>query len=406
MGKLSISKRGQSAPVSPIRGLVAYAQEAKARGIDIYHLNIGDPDFLLPKKIKETLLKVADSTNRIPYPEFRGNTKLLEGWKKYFSDIGISFLQNEDMLVTAGASDAMVLIAATLLDPEDEYIVFEPFYPPYMVYGKFVGANPVSVQLNKNYHLPSKEEIVAKITPKTKAIFFTNPNNPTGSVFTKDEIKIILEIAIEHNLFVVSDETYRGMVFDGRENLSTLAVATDEELKHIVVADSLSKRFNVCGARMGLVVSKNSEVIQSAFRFVQGRPFPAFLEQEIVAPMFGDSLNYINWLAKEYEKRRDTFIQTFEEETGIKVNQPEGAFYTMLKLPIKDTMDFSKWLLTDFNLENETVMVSPGFGFYLTAGKGMDEVRIAYVLNEEKLKKAARLLAMAIKKYQSIEGKI
>lgn len=399
---LAIGNRGQNAFASPIRKLVPYALAAKEKGTKIYHINIGDPDFSLPEKIKQTLEKVAKDTNRIPYPAFRGEKDLLDGWITYYQQIKLPVtLTHEDMVATAGASDAMVLTAATLLDPDDEVIVFEPFYAPYRTYAQFISAKVVAVTLDPKtgYHLPEKEKIIAKITPKTKAIFFINPNNPTGTVFNKTEIQTLIDIAYEHNLFLVSDETYRGMVFDNKESLSTLHIAQEKHLNHIVVTDSLSKRLNVCGARTGVVVSKNKDVIAAVFKFVQGRPFAAFLEQKIVAPMLKDSLPYVEWLSKEYQKRRDAFITTLEQELNIKIHRPEGAFYTMVQLPIADTEAFAKWLLTDFVDNGETVMVTPGAGFYMTEGKGKNEIRVAYVLNEADLKKAAILLAKAVRKY-------
>lgn len=400
--KIHISQRGQFAPASPIRKLVPLSNATKSRGIKIYHLNIGDPDFQLPDKIQQTFQSLAKSLTRLPYPAFRGQKSILESWKTYYKALGISHdLVDEDIIVTAGASDAMTLIAATIFDPGDECLVFEPFYAPYQIYASFLSYQyvPVSLDPKNGYHLPDTREIIKRITPKTKAIFFTNPNNPTGTVFSRSEMETILAIAREYNLFVVSDETYRGMVFDGRESLSMFHIAKKEDLDHIIIADSLSKRLNVCGARMGVAISKNEEFNGAAFRFTQGRPYAAYIEQEIVAPMLSDSLTYIAWLSKEYQKRRDAFITTLQTELDISLSQPEGAFYVMVQLPIDDAELFVKWMLTDFQINNETVMVSPGAGFYASNGKGKNEVRIAYVLQEEDLKKAAKLLALGVKEY-------
>lgn len=401
---LTLAKRGQSAPASPIRALVPLSDAAKKRGIHIYHLNIGDPDFPLPDKISESLQMLSKDIKRIPYPAFRGQQGLISAWKTYFNTIGVKIpLENDDMIITAGASDAMVLATAVITDPGDEILVFEPYYAPYFTYGQFMSVKltPVALDKKNNYHLPSKKDIVAKITSKTKAIFFTNPNNPTGTVFTRSEMQLILDIAKEHNLFVVSDETYRGMVFERKESLSLLHLAKDDDLERIIVTDSLSKRLNVCGARMGIVLSKNKEFIDAAFRFTQGRPYAAYIEQEIVTDMLADCSEYVTWLSEEYQKRRDAFIDTLEPLLGQPLQRPEGAFYTMLQLPIDNATKFARWLLTDFEEEKETVMVSPGEGFYATPGKGSNEVRIAYVLNEKDLKKAAVLLAKAVKIYNN-----
>lgn len=403
--KLTISQRAESVPPSPIRQLMPLAKQAKEKGIKIYHTNIGDPDFSLPEQIKKELQSTSQTINRMPYPAFRGEPTLLSAWKEYYKSIHIPLeFVDEDMIITAGASDAMGLIAATVADPGDEIIVFEPFFAPYLIYASFVGIKlvPVALDAKTGYHLPTKEEIVNTITPKTKAIFFTNPNNPTGTVFTRDEIKQLLQIAKEHNLFIIGDETYRGLAFDNKESLSLFHLADSSNLDRIVIADSLSKRLNVCGARMGLLLSKNRELVDAAFRFVQGRPYASYVEQIITAPMASNSLEYVSWLTNEYQKRRDAFINTFEAHTGTKVQQPEGAFYAMLQLPITDTNEFARWLLTDFSHNNETVMVSPGAGFYATHGKGLNEVRIAYVLQEKDLKRAAELLAIAVKEYLRI----
>lgn len=402
---LAISTRGKTAPASPIRKLVPLANETKARGINIYHLNIGDPDFPIPFPIKQTLESISKSLQRLPYPGFRGQKTLIQSWKKYYRDCGIStVLEDDHFIITAGASDAMTLLAGVLFDPEDECLVFEPFYAPYQIYASYLSFRyiPVPLDSQNGYHLPTKEEIINKITPKTRAIFFTNPNNPTGTVFSLKEMQCIYEIAKEYQLFIVSDETYRGMVFSGNHSVSMFQIIPEEDLNMLIVADSLSKRLNVCGARMGAVVSKNSEFMDAAFRFTQGRPYAAYLEQEIVAPMLANASEYIGWLSHEYELRRDAFITTLEKELSINIQKPEGAFYLMLQLPIDDAEVFVRWMLTDFHVNNETVMVSPGAGFYGTQGKGKNEVRIAYVLKEVELQKAAVLLAQGVKKYRSI----
>ncbi|MBP9719546.1 MAG: aminotransferase class I/II-fold pyridoxal phosphate-dependent enzyme, partial [Candidatus Levybacteria bacterium] len=320
----------------------------------------------------------------------------------YYKDIKIPYeITREDMMVTAGASEGMVIATAMVTDPGDDILVFEPFYAPYLTYAHFMNVNliPVALTSENNFHLPSKEEIVKKITPKTKAIFFTNPNNPTGTVFTKEEMQLILDIAREYHLFVVSDETYRGMVFDKKESLSLLHITTENTVNNVIVVDSLSKRLNVCGARMGLVMSKNRDLMSAASRFAMGIPYAAYLDQEIVAPMLADCLDYVQWLSNEYQNRRDVFIKTLSDVLQTSIHQPEGAFYVMLALPIDDASTFAKWMLTDFEQDKETVMVSPGAGFYATPEKGKNEVRIAYILNEDDLKKAATLLAEGVKQY-------
>lgn len=399
---IEVSSRAKAAPPSAVRKLVPFADAAKKKGIKVYHINIGDPDFEAPEEIQLSLRNIAVDTKRIPYANSKGLKPTIEAWQKYYQDVGIS-LAEEDIIVTNGGSEALLLVCAITMDPGDEYIVFEPFYTNYRSYGNLLNCTIVPIQLDPTtgYHLPSDEEIIAKITPKTKAIFFTNPNNPTGTVFTRDEVARIVHLAAKHNVFLVSDETYRGMCFDGKTMVSVLDVATEEEKQHIIIVDSVSKRLNACGARVGVIVSKNKEVMDAAFRFAQGRLSVAYIEQEIVTPILKNSLSYLHWLTAQYEKRRNAFLTKLEEELQIKIHHPEGAFYTMVQLPVDDTDKFAQWLLTDFSDNNETVMVAPGAGFYATPGKGTNEVRVAYVLNEKDLERAAELLALAVKQYNS-----
>lgn len=399
---LSISERAKLAPASPIRKLVPFADEAEKAGKKVYRLNIGDPDFDIPEKIQETLLELASDLKRIPYTNSQGLSVTLEAWRTYYQQVGIS-LNTEDMLITTGGSEALILISALLFDPGDEFIVFEPFYTNYHSFGNLVSAKivPVALDAKTGFHLPSDDEILSRLTSRTKAIFFTNPNNPTGTVFTEEEVKRLIAFAKKHNLFLVSDETYRGMCFDNRKMVSVLAVATEEEKQHIIVIDSVSKRLNACGARIGIMISKNREIMEGALRFAQGRLSVAYLEQAMIAPMLSDSLDYLTWLTAKYEKRRDVFIAKLETELGITMHKPEGAFYTMIPLPVDDAEKFATFLLTDFSDNNETVMVAPGAGFYATPGKGTNEVRVAYVLNEKNLERAAELLTKGVKAYLS-----
>lgn len=400
--KPELSLRGKNTPTSAIRELTPLAEAAKEKGTHVYHINIGDPDFSAPDEVKKSLQQFSNELTRLPYPAFRGQKKLLQAWKKYYKDIQIPLdFVDEEMIITAGASNGLLNVIAAIADPGDEILVFEPFYAPYVTYAGFVSVNlvPVPLDKTKNYHLPTKEEIIAKISKKTKAILFTHPNNPTGTVFTREEMRSLLDIAKEHNLFLISDETYRGLVFDNKECVSMFHIAKEENLDSVIIIDSVSKRLNVCGARIGLIISKNKDVTAAAFRFTQGIPFVAYLEQEIMISQLADCVEYVTWLSNEYQKRRDTFISALKNHLAMEIPQPEGAFYTMIQLPIDDCVTFAKWLLTDFRDNNETVMVAPGSGFYATPGKGKNEVRVAYVLEEKQLERAAELLAMAVKQY-------
>jgi len=398
----SISKRGENAPASAVRKLVPFADEAKKRGTKVYHINIGDPDFEAPIEIRKSIQRLAKTEKRFPYSNSKGLKSTIDAWVTYYKNIGIK-LSSDDVIVTNGGSEALILISAALLDPGDEYIVFEPYYTNYKSFGNLVSAKPVPVALDKKsgYHLPSDKEIEKKITKKTKAIYFTNPNNPTGTVFTKEEILRVIAIAKKHSLFLVSDEAYYGISFDGAKTYSVLQLADEKMKQSIIVVDSVSKKLNVCGARVGAVVSKNKEVMDAVFRFAQGRLSPAYLEQMMIENLLKDPRKYVKEITKAYKNRRDIFLETLEKEFNTKIHKPEGAFYTMVELPIDDIDKFAKWLLTDFSYKGETVMVAPGTGFYATAGKGKKEARVAYVLNEKDLKKCAELLARAVKEYNS-----
>lgn len=407
MKKLEISKRGKLIPTSPIRKLIKFAEQAKRDGVKVYHVNIGDPDFAAPDKILNTLKKLAQTSKYFPYANSRGISSNIKAWKKYYSDIGID-IEEEDILVTSGSGEGIIIVLSLIADPEDELIVLEPFYANYASFANQASARivPVALDKNNNYHLPKDEEIVKKITPKTRAVFFTNPNNPSGTVFTRDEVRRIVKLAHKYNLFLISDETYYGMAFDGKKTISAFEVASESEKQNIIVVDSLSKKLNIPGTRIGAIISKNKEVIDAVFRFAQARLSVASLEQEMVAPMLSDCIDYVSSVTKQYQKRRDLFISNLQKELKIVIKKPEGAFYTMIKLPIDDGEKFAKWLLTDFRDNNETVMVAPGAGFYATDGLGREEIRVAYVINEQDLSRAAELLGLAVKQYNSIRGNI
>lgn len=394
-----ISTRGKLAPASPIRKLSFLAEKAKKEGTKVYHLNIGQPDLSAPDDLSLGLKKVSGS-NYLPYDQSKGSKELISNWVKYlkFSRINIS---EEDILITTGGSEGIMMALATTTNPGDEVIVFEPFYANYLGFANLISAKvvPVALERKTGYHLPTEEEIVKKITKKTKAIILNNPNNPTGTVFTEDELKLILKIAKKYDLFIISDEAYDGICFDGNASTSIFSIAQEVEKQRIIIADSLSKKFNVCGARIGALISVNKEVMEAFNRFSQQRLSVATIDQIITAPLLLKGKKYISEIAKKYETRRDRFISELETGLDVKIHYPEGAFYTMVTLPIKDTDHFAKWLLTDFRANNETVMVAPGSGFYATLGKGKDEIRVAFVLNSTNLKKAAKLLAEGVKQY-------
>jgi aspartate aminotransferase len=400
--KMNISKRGELAPFSPIRKLTPYADKAKAEGVKVFHLNIGQPDFKIPEEMASRL-KELSSTDYVPYAHSQGLKELINAWQKYLASVNID-VNPENILITTGGSEALILVACALCDPGDEILVFEPFYANYNGFANIASAKVVPVALDdKNgYHLPADEEIESKITSRTKAIFFTSPNNPSGTVFTEAEVTRLLEIASKHDLFLVCDQAYHGIAFDGVPNISAFELAGDDK-DRIVIVDSLSKRLNVCGARIGAIISTNKDVMSAVNRFAQERLSVATLDQEMVIPALSDCGEYIKMITGEYQKRRDAFIGTLEKELNMKIHYPEGAFYTMVKLPVKDAETFAQWMLEKFRFENQTVMVAPGPGFYATPGKGANEIRVAYVLNVDESIKAAKILALAVKEYQKIE---
>lgn len=396
---MKISLRGKLAPASPIRKLVFFADQAKEKGVKVYHLNIGQPD-LSASALMGTKLKECGKSCYLPYDQSQGSKALILNWKKYLKGEGVN-VSPENILITSGASEGLVMAFAAVANPGDQILAFEPFYANYLGFANLVSAEIVPVSLDKNsgYHFPDEKEIVRKISKRTKAIIINNPNNPTGTVFSETELKMILRLAKKYDLFILSDEAYSGICFDKNESKSIFCYAKGTERDRIIIADSLSKKFNVCGARVGAVITTNEEINKAFTHFSQQRLAVATIDQIITAPLLVEGKKYISKITKEYKKRRDVFLSELERCLKTKIHYPEGAFYTMVKLPVKDTDDFAKWMLTDFRLNNETVMVAPGSGFYATKGKGKDEIRVAFVLEAEKLKKAAKILAEGVKEY-------
>jgi len=402
MRKLSISLRGEKAPFSPIRKLTPFADQAKKGGAKVYHLNIGQPDFDLPRPVAQALKKNSNCTY-LPYAPSQGMPELVKSWSDYYKSIGLDIAQKE-IVVTTGGSEGLIYTFAAICDPGDEVIVFEPFYANYNGFANLVSAKivPVTLVPEIGYHLPDRQDIIKKITAKTKAIIVTSPNNPTGTVYSDQELKMLLDIAKEKDLFLISDEAYFGISFAAGKAKSISHLADEEGKQRIIMIDSVSKRLNVCGARIGAISSKNEEFMSAINRFAQERLSVATIDQLIVCEALTDCKKYVEKIAESYRSRRDALLNTLEKELGVKMHHPEGAFYAMLRLPFKDADNFAKWLLLDFRYKNETVMVAPGSGFYATKGLGDDEVRLAYVLKEEDLKKAAKILALAIKEYANL----
>ena len=392
----SISKKGNKIPPSPIRKLVPYADDAKKRGIEILHLNIGQPDIKSPVEslnaVRETdldLLKYEYSQGSL---EFRNNVC------NYYKKHNI-YVSPDEIITTVGASEALSFTMNSICDPGDEVIIPEPFYANYNGFALASDVNviPITSKIDDNFALPSIHEFEKKINSKTKAILLCNPCNPTGYVYSKEEIINIANLAKKNDLFIVVDEVYREFIYTNTKHFSILE---DEKfLENAILIDSTSKRYSLCGARVGFIVSKNSEFIQTCLKFALARLSPPTLALIAANHALNSREDYIENVIKEYSKRREVIINELSQIDNIKFSNPMGAFYSIIKLPVENAEDFAKFLLTDFSYKNQSVMLSPASGFYSSENYGKDEVRIAFVLNSEKLKNAIKIIKIGLKEF-------
>jgi len=384
-------------PESPIRKLVPYAEEAHKQGKTVYYLNIGQPDIKTPT-IALDAVKV-HSLDILAYSRSEGSEEYRKKIAKYYLRNNIEVTHN-DIIVTTGGSEALLFAFGSIMDEEDEIIIPEPFYANYNGFStaSSVKVVPVISKIEDNFALPPIEEFEKLITPKTKAILICNPGNPTGYLYSKEEISKLAAIVKKHDLFLIADEVYREFVYDGIEHYSILQETGLEE--HAIVIDSVSKRYSMCGARIGYLVSKNKEVIKTALKFAQARLSPPTLAQIASEAALDTPQSYFDDVKEEYVKRRNTLIEGLEKIPGVKVAKPNGAFYCIAELPVKNSDDFARWLLESFDYENSTTMVAPAAGFYSTPGVGRNQIRIAYVLNENSLKTAIKILEEALKVYK------
>lgn len=393
-----VSKRLQSVPASPIRNLVPFAEAAKKEGVKVYHFNIGDPDIKTP----EVMIDVLHTWSRNPvgYANSHGEAPLLASLQTYYHNLGATFLETTNIQVTMGGSEAISWAMFATCEAGDEIIVFEPFYTNYDSYAIVHGITlvPVLTTAVNNFHLPIAEEIEKKITSKTKAILICTPNNPTGTVYTKEEMEMLVALSKKHNLFLMSDEVYREYAYDGRKQTSLLSYMKEIPDKAIML-DSLSKRYSACGIRIGVLVSLNADIMSGVLRIGQGRLSAGLVDQAMAAELVHVSPQYLKDIHDEFEKRRDVLYEGLKNIPGVVIPKPEGAFYSIVGLPISDAQDFCKWLLTDFRDNNETLMLAPASGFYATPGKGKNEVRIAYVLNTKAIARCIELLKKALIQY-------
>jgi len=394
------SKRLLKVQASPIRKLVPFAVEAKKQGVHVYQLNIGDPDVKMPD-IMLGALKNWDK-NPIGYDQSKGNPEFIDSLLWYYDKIGYKFLKPDNLQVTTGGSEAITMALFATCEMGDEVIVFEPFYTNYNGYAAIndIKLVPIPTKIEEGFHLPPKSEIEKHITPKTKAILYCSPNNPTGTVYTKDEIEMLVDIAEKHSLFLLSDEVYREFSYDGRKQVSLLSYI-HKLPKQIIVLDSLSKRYSVCGLRLGWLISLNEDVMEGVLRIGQARLSSGLIDQAVGMRIKDVPDSYLDEVRGEYEKRRDILYEGMKKIPGVIIPKPEGAFYSIVKLPVKDSEHFCQWLLTDFRDNNETVMLAPAGGFYANPSLGKNEVRIAYVLNSEKLKRCIELIGKALDVYKN-----
>lgn len=384
--------------MSPIRKLVPYAQAAKKAGVHVYHLNIGDPDIKTPEVMLD-VLKNWD-INPIGYDQSQGDPDFLESMLAYYHRMGFTFLENRHIQVTSGGSEAISMAMFAVANPGDEILTFEPLYTNYNSYAVVNGIalKAILTTSDTGFHLPSQDVIEKSITSKTRAILICNPSNPTGTVYTEKEIRMLVDIAKKHGLFLLSDEVYREYTYDGRKHVSLLRFM-QEIPDSAVVLDSMSKRYSLCGVRLGTLVTLNTDILSGVLAIAQGRLSSGLVDQKIAAKLVDVPDSYMSDVHEEYVKRRDVLYEGLKAIPGVVIPKPEGAFYTIVGLPVTDSEDFCRWLLTDFRDNNETVMIAPAAGFYATPGRGKNEVRIAYVLNIDSLKRSVEILRKALVAY-------
>ena len=397
---LQVSERGRLMPASPIRKLAPLADAAKERGVRVLHLNIGQPDLETPEVMRKRL-ETAPAV--LAYTPSGGTAECVASLREYYRGHGIA-LDTEEIVVTTGGSEAILFALLACAGPGDEALVAEPFYTNYTAFATMAGVRlvPLRSRAEDGFHLPPLEEWRKALTPRTRLVLLCNPNNPTGTVYRREEVEAIAGFCRDNGLFLVADEVYRELAYDGASATSALGIPGTEDF--VVMVDSLSKRYSACGIRLGCLVTRNREVAGACLRMAQGRLSPPGLAQLVALGAAELGPEYAQGLVKEYQGRRDVLYQGLSRVPGVFLRKPEGAFYFVARLPVKDSEDFASWLLSDFSFDGATVMVAPAAGFYATPGLGADEVRIAYVLNEADLETAVRILAEALPAYRTARG--
>ena len=393
---MKFSSKALRCQQSPMRKFHPYAVAAAAAGKKIYHLNIGQPDIQTPPQLFEAVRSFHEAT--LAYAPSPGIPALIDAIRGYYARIGVT-LDAGNVLVTTGGSEALQIACNCILDDGDEIIIPEPFYPNYHTFVTTAGASihPLHTKPEEGYFFADREKIEACITSKTKAIMITNPGNPTGTCLTRDEMKMILDVAVEHDLYLIADEVYREFAYETGELLSFLQFGYGYE--NLILIDSVSKRFSACGARIGCLISRNVEFMAQALKYCQARLSVATLDQVAAAALYSVGPEYFAAVREEYHRRRDTVVRKLHEIPGVVCECPKGAFYLMAALPVDDAEKFQQWLLEEFDDHGDTVMFAAGGPFYATPGKGLNEIRIAYVLKQEDLERAMDLLALGIQTY-------
>ncbi len=393
----TISKKGQLMPESPIRKLVSYAEIAKKNGHKVYHLNIGQPDIKSPEVAMQAIKNATISV--LEYSHSAGNESYRKKLSEFYTKTGLP-INIEDIIITTGGSEALLFAMGSTMDVDDEIIIPEPFYANYNGFSTASGVKvvPVISTIDSSFALPPIADFEKLITPKTKAILICNPGNPTGYLYSKQEMDQLAALVLKHDLFLIADEVYREFTYDGDQHFSVMNFP--EIAQNAIMIDSVSKRYSMCGARIGCIVSKNKAVMGAAMKFAQARLSPPTFEQIAAEAALDTPASYFEEVISEYRERRDTLVTELEKIPGVRVAKPKGAFYCIAQLPISNADNFAQWLLETYHYNNETVMVAPAAGFYSTKGLGQNEVRIAYVLKKDDLIKSVKILAEALKVYQ------
>jgi aspartate aminotransferase len=399
--EMAISQRAKEIQASPIRKLMPYAIAAKKRGIKVYHLNIGQPDIETPEAMMNVYHNYSEKV--LAYGPSQGLDEYRQSLVKYFDKFQIS-VNEEDIIVTTAGSEAIIFAMYVTCNPGDEIIVPEPFYTNYNGFATMAGVKlvPLTTYAETGFALPSREKIEALITDKTKAFMFCNPGNPTGTVYSRQEMEMLGEIAQKNKIYLISDEVYREFVYEGEKCVSVLELKGCED--YAIVCDSISKRYSACGARVGYIVSRNKELMTAILKFAQARLCPPTVDQMAAAACVDLPYSYTEQILEEYNKRRNIVFNELQKINDVVCVKPRGAFYIIAKLPIEDAEDFIIWLLENYQVDNETVMAAPAEGFYATPGLGRNELRLAYILNEDDLRKAMNIFISGLNEYKKIKG--